>query len=226
MFKIACASLLVFLLCGCGGGTGGATTTQVLPLQSAVAGPVVFIGDSITQFWQDGAPPTYPTAVPTLDERLPGVVDVGVSGQTTAQMLARFQTDVLAQHPSVVVILGGSTDLRVTPDATIDSISAMAEQAAAAGAEVILGTVPPSALWTASTFLTQEQTLPAIQQWNSQLKTLAAAYGYKVADYYAVMVNPDGTENTSLFIADAIHPDSAGYAVMWSVVNVCIGESN
>jgi hypothetical protein len=32
------------------------------------------------------------------------------------------------------------------------------------------------------------------------------------------MLNPDGTQNASLFNADLIHPDAAGYTVMDGVL--------
>jgi lysophospholipase L1-like esterase len=73
-------------------------------------------------------------------------------------------------------------------------------------------------LWLVSTFLTQAETTPAIEGFNAQLKQLAPANGYAVADYYVAMVNPDGSPNENLFLSDHIHPNADGYAVMWSVL--------
>ena len=66
-------------------------------------------------------------------------------------MQQRFAADVLAKKPDVVVILGGTNDLRLQQDPTTYSID---EMAAAAGVRVVIGTVPPSELWLGSTFLT------------------------------------------------------------------------
>ena len=93
----------------------------------------VFIGDSIT--WQWGTTPreiAKSKIVIPLDP-LPsfltdkgdnvlvtwhpgfftsnGYIDKGVSGETTQQMLGRYQKDVLDQNPQVVVIMGGTNDL-------------------------------------------------------------------------------------------------------------------
>jgi hypothetical protein len=77
-----------------------------------LAGQVVLIGDSITQLGKNGEPEAgFLIVSPTLDEPLPGAVDVGIPSQATSQMLARSQTDVLALHPSVVLILGSTNDL-------------------------------------------------------------------------------------------------------------------
>jgi hypothetical protein len=52
---------------------------------------VVFMGDSITDSWDD----------PKYGGFFPGkpYVDRGISGQTTPQMLVRFRPDVIALHP-------------------------------------------------------------------------------------------------------------------------------
>jgi acyl-CoA thioesterase I len=208
---------VVGLLSACGGDSTDSSTTappQEVPLQN---GPmVVFMGDSITQYWGGGAP-AYPTIpITTL---VPGAIDAGIAGQVTEQMQSRFAADVLANNPSVVVILGGTNDLALQESPNIDAISAMAQAAATAGVRVVLGTVPPSELWLGSTFLTQAETTPAIAGFNAQLKQLASANGYAVADYYVAMVNPDGSPNENLFLSDHIHPNADGYAVMWSVLH-------
>ena len=76
------------------------------------------------------------------------------------QMQSRFAADVLANNPSVVVILGGTNDLALLESPNIDAISAMAQTAATAGVRVVVGTVLPSELWLGSTFLTQAIIVP------------------------------------------------------------------
>jgi lysophospholipase L1-like esterase len=214
--------LLVVFACltACGGAANDSPSSapppppEQIPLPAA-AGTVIFMGDSITQYW-GGGPPTYPAvAITTL---MPGAIDAGIAGETTEQMQQRFATDVMAKNPAVVVILGGTNDLRLEQNPSTDAIAAMADTAATAGAHVVIGTVPPSELWLGSTFLTQAETIPAIKQFNSQLTLLASAHGYLVADYYSAMVNSDGSSNQNLFLSDHIHPNSDGYAVMWSAL--------
>lgn len=217
--------LIALLLSACGGGesTPDAEIPAPQPQQTS---NVVLMGDSITQFWTQGIP-GYPAAEPTIQEHVPGAINVGISGQTSDQMLARFDADVLSRRPDVVVILAGTNDVHLEVGATVDSIATMAERAAASGARVVLGTVPPSALWTARfTVLTEADTDSTIRNWNTQLKLLANAYGYQIADYHTAMLNPDGTPNLSLFMADEVHPDSDGYAVMWSVLRPVLVRLN
>ncbi|MGH8327484.1 MAG: GDSL-type esterase/lipase family protein, partial [Steroidobacteraceae bacterium] len=63
--------------------------------------PVVLMGDSITDFWLQGDPALFHG----------GVVDRGISGQTSSQMLVRFWPDVIALHPRIVQILAGTNDI-------------------------------------------------------------------------------------------------------------------
>ena len=62
---------------------------------------VVLFGDSRIEMWSPGP-------------NLPGVqvINRGVSGETTAQLLLRLDRDVLALHPDVVVIEMGVNDLK------------------------------------------------------------------------------------------------------------------
>src|SRR5581483_9414474 len=73
---------------------------------------VVFMGDSITDFWK-------------LDEYFPGkpYVNRGISGQTTPQMLARMYPDVIELHPAAMIVLAGINDVsRNTGPATAEMV--------------------------------------------------------------------------------------------------------
>src|SRR5262249_28941736 len=94
---------------------------------------VVFMGDSITDSWDN----------PSNGGFFPGkpYVDRGISGQTTPQMLIRFRRDVIELKPKVVVILAGTNDLAgntgpTTLEAIEDNLTSMAELAKAHGIRV------------------------------------------------------------------------------------------
>src|SRR2546426_1870236 len=63
---------------------------------------VVFMGDSITDAWQQ---PRYGGFFPRKPH-----VDRGISGQTTPQMLVRVKPDALALEPKAGGILAGTND--------------------------------------------------------------------------------------------------------------------
>jgi lysophospholipase L1-like esterase len=177
-----------------------ASTVTVAPVQSKL---VVFMGDSITAYWGPSLP-------------VSDASDVGVPGETSDLMYARFKNDVLDQKPTTVVILAGTNDIRHNGySATQAYVQQMANDAAAAGIKVILGTVPPINDWVV---VTTDEGNALVAKWNSDLKTLALQFGYQIADYHSLMVLPDGTQNASLFNADHLHPDAAGYVVMWKAL--------
>jgi len=68
---------------------------------------VVFLGDSITQGWGDDMGGNFPGVK---------VANRGISGDTTRGVLIRLQEDVLALHPSGVVLLIGTNDLEEEAD--------------------------------------------------------------------------------------------------------------
>src|SRR3954466_6374866 len=70
-------------------------------------GALVFLGDSITQGWGDQLGGAFPGAK---------VANRGISGDTTRGVLIRLQEDVLALHPSGVVLLIGTNDLEEDAD--------------------------------------------------------------------------------------------------------------
>lgn len=212
MFIRLAIILCMLMLCACGGSQNSDmpdAVTKSAPIMVSPDPVVVFMGDSITQNWGPGVPSLQPVS-PTLYQLIPGVIDKGIAGQTTAQMLARFNTDILALHPSVVVIEGGTNDVLYISDPTIDNVAMMASEAAAAGVTVIIATIPPTDHDPASQAL--------ILQFNAQLRTLAKAYGYQLVDYYSVLVDSSGALLSTDFQPDTIHPDSAGYEAMWSVL--------
>ncbi len=71
-------------------------------LAPAAAGEsrVVFLGDSITDYWK-------------LAEYFPGkaYINRGIDGQSTPEMLVRFRQDVIALQPKVLVVLAGTNDI-------------------------------------------------------------------------------------------------------------------
>src|ERR1700722_10010799 len=68
---------------------------------------LVFLGDSITQGWGDDMGGSFPGVK---------VANRGISGDTSRGVLIRLKDDVLALHPSGVVILIGCNDLEEGAD--------------------------------------------------------------------------------------------------------------
>lgn len=177
---------------------------------------VVFMGDSITQGWIDQDPSLFTH----------GIVDRGISGQTTPQMLVRFRPDVLSLRPQVVHIMAGTNDIAgntgpTTLDAAESNIRSMAELARAQGIKVIIGSALPADRFDWSP---DRRPAPLIAELNARLKRYAAANGFGYADYYAALVNANGGMDP-VNAADGVHPTKAGYAVMRPIADGAVAAA-
>jgi lysophospholipase L1-like esterase len=171
------------------------------------AGPrVVFMGDSITEFWKMAHPDFFGE----------NYIDRGISGQTTAQMLVRFRQDVIALKPAVVHILGGTNDIAgnggpTTLEAIRNNIVSMVDLATANDIRVVLGSVPPAGMfpWRPSVL----EPAPHIVELNEWLRRFARERNLIYVDYHEPLADErDAMKQT--FSNDGVHPNRDGYSVM------------
>ena len=169
-------------------------------------GRVVFLGESITDFWDLGR--SFP-AKPYINR--------GISGQTTAQMLLRMFPDVIRLQPDAVVILAGTNDIAgntgtVTLAMIQDNFRALTELAEKNGIKVVLGTLTPVSDYTANAQTVRRP--PAdIQKLNEWIRGYAKQVGAELADYYSAVVDEHGFLRKGLS-NDGLHPNESGYALL------------
>lgn len=176
---------------------------------------VVFMGDSITDSWDDPKYGGFFTGKPYLNR--------GISGQTTPQMLIRFRPDVIALQPSVVVILAGTNDIAgntgpTTLQAIEDNLTSMAELARLYHIRLVLASLlPVSDYEKTADGQPRNQTIrrpPAqIIALNEWMKSYAAKNKLTYLDYYSAMVDVKGFLKDELS-NDGLHPNEKGYALM------------
>lgn len=169
---------------------------------------VVFLGDSITDFWG---------RYPDTGGFFPGkpYVNRGISGQTTPQMLVRFQQDVVQLHPAAVLILSGTNDIAgntgpATPEMIEDNWKSMAAIATQAGIKVIFASITPALAYPWRPGIHPAQEIVALNQW---LRNYCNEHGYVYVDYYDAMADRAGGMLPGLS-RDGVHPTKKGYAVM------------
>lgn len=131
--------------------------------------------------------------------------DAGIVGNTTAQMLDRFTTDVSNHEPSEVVILGGTNDaLRHVPTAvTMRNLQALISRSKALHARVLIGTIPP---------IDYQPDEPWVERINSGIRRLAKANHIGLIDFHAALAV--GTHYRKGWTVEGIHPDHAGAIAM------------
>jgi lysophospholipase L1-like esterase len=172
-------------------------------------GALVFLGDSITQGWNDD-----------FHGLLPGLklANRGISGDTTRGVLIRMQEDVLPLHPACVVLLIGTNDLEEGADpetiaANLKLIIAALEHQNAK-LPIILCQVFPSSE-------TKKRAADQIKRIN---KLYAAAVKGDpqviLLETWQLFANAQGDAKVEEF-PDLLHPNDAGYA-KWAAALRCL----
>jgi lysophospholipase L1-like esterase len=199
----------------------------LLPLRAQdTSGPqngqkVAFLGDSITQNgWTN--PNGYVHLVEMAMQqqgRTITVIPAGVSGNTSKDMIARFDKDVLSKHPDWMTLSCGVNDVwhganGVPLDQYQTNITSMVDQATSAGIKVVILT---------STMIGEDQPNPNNQKliaYNDFLKGLAAKDNLPLADLNAAMqdalakIRAKGPVNGNLLTVDGVHMNGLGDEMM------------
>ena len=189
----------------------------VNPKQVRPRGDVVFLGDSITNntglytesplFYQDGYPGHM---IGQAGGALRSVRNAGISGNTSTQMLARFDTDVTPYLPGTVHLMCGTNDVLASFTlATMQSnVRAIVGKIRGIGAVPVLCTIPPCA----STTTPQRLVLWQFNQW---IRRYSQVQGITLLDLYRVLANPALAGGMlPAYDLDGTHPNVLGQMAM------------
>lgn len=191
----------------------------VLAAHAANDKRVIFLGDSITDYWK-------------IADYFPGkpYINRGIDGQTTPQMLVRFRQDVIDLHPAELVVLAGTNDLAgVTGRARNEDIEAnyasMAELARAHHIRVVFASLLPVNNYTPdakeSFALRPRERILSLNTW---LDNYCAKNGFVYLDYFSAMVDDKGMLKRDLS-DEGLHPNASGYKVMAPLAEKAIAEA-
>jgi lysophospholipase L1-like esterase len=169
---------------------------------------VVFLGDSITDFWR-------------LNEYYTDsdFINRGISGQITGQMLGRMKADVIDLHPAAVLILAGTNDLarQISLTDIENNYLMIVDLASLYKIKVIFASVTPVSDYHKTVNPQYERTkgrppifIAALNDW---IKKLCDQRGYVYVNYFGAMVDASGQMQADLS-DDGLHPNAKGYRVM------------
>ena len=169
---------------------------------------IVFVGDSITEGWR------------TLQQDFAGlplkVVNRGIGGDTTPNLLYRLQDDVLALHPRALVLMIGTNDLgeHTAPRDIADNLETLHQRVRAAYPRIPIA-------WCLVMPRKGDDTYPArIQELNALIRRIAAKdKRVTVCDTFTPLALPDGSSRPECFNPDRLHLNPAGYAVWHEVLS-------
>lgn len=171
---------------------------------SKIKTKIVAIGDSLTA----GFPfmPEY-SWVQTAAEALGvTIVNAGVCGETTGEMLGRFRCEAAGNGTTHAIIMGGSNDIFLGLDAGEigENIRGMIDLARQYGIEAVLGLPPPC------TFSAEAAELAA---YRFRLQNIATQAEVPVIDFYAAFCDEAGKVRSE-YLPDGVHPSERGYQRM------------
>ena len=171
---------------------------------------VLALGDSLTA--GVGAAPD--AAYPVVLQRLTGwkVVNAGVSGDTSAQALARLPALLQTHAPALVILSIGGNDFlrRQSADATRAQVRQICSDALAGGAQVLLVAVPELSIMAAAGRLSDH---PLYEEIASALKIPLHRNGWS-----GVLAN-------ETLRSDQVHANARGYALFTEGLVATLRES-
>lgn len=170
----------------------------------------VLLGNSITDHWAKIHPEFF---------RENNFIGRGISGQVTSQMLCRFQADVIALRPKMVIIMAGTNDIAqnngyITLQHILQNIQSMCDLARKHRIKPILCTCLP-----AIGFTWRPELRPAedIKQLNRMIQAYAKQEKIQFIDYYSALVDEHGGLPKQ-YAEDGVHPNMAGYTIMEKIL--------
>lgn len=168
----------------------------------------LFLGDSLTDYFD-------------LETYFPGqpVVNSGIAGNTTDQILASMKTRVYDYNPSKIFLLIGTNDLRdgKTQEAVVQNVEKIIEeiQTNRKQAEIFVESLYPvnGSVSSAAGVRSNE----AIQNINAQLEKYCKKKNLTYIDMYSKLQDEQGNLQTQ-YTVDGLHLNDEGYQIVAGVL--------
>jgi len=173
---------------------------------------VIFMGDSITEFWASQHKQFF--------EANPSYLGRGIGGQTTSEMLVRFRQDVIELHPEYVALMVGTNDVaenngKISLENMMDNIISMCELAKANNIKVLLCSVTPCKQYSWRQEVDPQTKIPAF---NALMKEYAdQADGVTYVDYFSALTDGNNACKPE-YTVDNCHLTGAGYDVIEAII--------
>lgn len=178
---------------------GDSTTAGTPAFRSPLEAPPVGAGDVHSQYayWLMQAHPDW------------RVLNRGINGERTDEIASRFDRDVVAAHPRLVIILGGVNDIYqgLPAERVTHELRGMYDRAARAGIPVIALSILPYNSATPR----QNSAMHAVNAWIAA--EAARDRHLAVVDTRAAVAASDNPDHLA-GSPDGLHPDVAGYRRM------------
>lgn len=172
---------------------------------------IVCMGDSLTEGY--GLDPAQRWTNLLQEDIGIECINSGISGDTTAGMLARFYPMVIAHQPTHVILFGGTNDvsLKLSQETILSNIITMARQARHNQIKPIIAIPTPFFIigqyLESEIFLEPQSFYKQIILLQENLQQLALEKGIPVIDFSFGM-------KANFFMEDGVHPNETGHRLM------------
>jgi lysophospholipase L1-like esterase len=192
---------------------------------------IVALGDSLTEGFQMGLDFSLPIqstpytdhlrnlAQEHLDKLMAevnlGIVNEGVCGDCTSDMLMRLQRDVLTRQPDYVIVLGGTNDvgLGISPAQVFSNLKTIYDVVEDNGISPLACTIP--------SILGFDENIPLRLQLNDMIRGEAERRTMPLIDFFEVTSDPENGRLLEKYSSDGLHLNAEGYRRMGELVFEC-----
>lgn len=174
---------------------------------------VVCLGDSITYGFPYGPETSW---VARLSENVNvQFINKGINGNTTSDMLNRFERAVISNKPTHLVLMGGINDVVCgeSLDRVKYNLKTMTERALQEDIKVIIG------MPTAVDVKSWENVLKKLRIW---IEEYARENDLPVIHFEQAFYDENGLVRSELLLADGGHPTERGYQEMYKQIDINI----
>ncbi len=173
----------------------------------------VFLGDSITEWWELGA---------YFRPRNGIMVNRGSAGDVSRNLKRRFEADVVQLRPKNVVVLIGINNpyqeeypSQQPHDRIVSDLKQDVDEMIVAARDAGIGFFLCSVLPMSTSDIEMKK---LIVKMNDAYKDLAEKHGVVYVDYHSSWVQDDGLSQRSGLTEDTVHPVVFGYNIMAEVL--------
>jgi len=140
------------------------------------------------------------------------IVNKGVCGELTSNMLIRFNKDVLEQQPDYVIIIGGSNDVGwgIYPKEIFNNLKAMYDKAETGHVQPISCSIP--------SIIGFDDLIPPRIELNKLIQEEAEKRTIPFVDLYRATSDPKTSQLLAEYSSDGLHLNTDGYRTIGKVV--------
>lgn len=188
----------------------------------------LFIGDSITHFWELKAYFNSPSKM---------VINRGIGGDTTEYLEKRWEADCLQLKPKVAIVMIGVNDMQVLEPDTWNGVKGktvqevkeriltnylkIIEKCKQANQPLVICSILPTKMTFIQSWRERNQ---CILEVNEALKILCQTHRLIYVDYHQAMVAEDGCSIKDGLTFEGLHPILTGYLIMSSVLKETLAK--